>query len=248
MSATRSAVLAALAALLAGDGAGNVLLDQSPPQFDSSLKLATMGAVQRALGNSNGFRSIIANTSLAAADIGSYIAIAVAGVSVNLPSAILCPGGTINVYNDTVSSCSISTGIDKINVGTKAAAATAVSVTPGDCATFLSDGTNWTVFGSMQLTQSTLFGSSISVSGYQKLPSGLIIQWGTSTTTSSGANTPTFPLAFPNGVLQAFITDQTPSVSSTNCAFGWQPVGKTSMNVYANQVVVTSYSYLVIGY
>jgi hypothetical protein len=44
------------------------------------------------------------------------------------------------------------------------------------------------------------FASSLTTSGYQKLPSGLIIQWGTtgSVTTSIAI---TFQLAFPNGVL-----------------------------------------------
>ncbi len=44
------------------------------------------------------------------------------------------------------------------------------------------------------------FGSSFGTAGYQKLPSGLIIQWGV--TTSSGTRTyATFPIAFPNAVL-----------------------------------------------
>lgn len=44
------------------------------------------------------------------------------------------------------------------------------------------------------------FGSSVGVSGYQKLPNGLIVQWGAAT--SSGTTLPnlswTFPLAWPN--------------------------------------------------
>ena len=45
------------------------------------------------------------------------------------------------------------------------------------------------------------FGSSLASSGYQKLPSGLIIQWGSGT--GSGAHTLTWPIAFPNGFLKA---------------------------------------------
>lgn len=40
------------------------------------------------------------------------------------------------------------------------------------------------------------FGSSLSASGYQKLPSGLIIQWGSVTATYAGTAV-TFPVAFP---------------------------------------------------
>jgi hypothetical protein len=65
--------------------------------------------------------------------------------------------------------------------------------------------------GSGQLQYSGAFASSIATSGYQKLSSGLIIQWGVTTTTA--ANTPvlyTFPLAFPTNALGVF-----PSIYNT---------------------------------
>lgn len=43
----------------------------------------------------------------------------------------------------------------------------------------------------------TAFAKSLTTSGYQKLPSGLIIQWGISTTAASGAVAVTFPITFP---------------------------------------------------
>ena len=42
---------------------------------------------------------------------------------------------------------------------------------------------------------------SIGTSGYQKLPGGLIIQWGSFTTSSSGYTNITFPIAFPTAFL-----------------------------------------------
>lgn len=39
------------------------------------------------------------------------------------------------------------------------------------------------------------FGNSLATTGYQKLPGGLIIQWGFTSTGSTG-NTVTFPVAF----------------------------------------------------
>lgn len=47
------------------------------------------------------------------------------------------------------------------------------------------------------VTSFNQFGSSLSANGYQKLPSGLIIQWGTTTAASV-----TFPLVFPNECLR----------------------------------------------
>jgi hypothetical protein len=44
-------------------------------------------------------------------------------------------------------------------------------------------------------------GSYASINGYQILPSGIILQWGTFTPSSSGYSTLTFPIAFPNMLL-----------------------------------------------
>lgn len=53
---------------------------------------------------------------------------------------------------------------------------------------------------------------SLSASGYQKLPGGLILQWGTVESTEDTAQSFTFPLAFPNACFIAvgsFVTDNT---------------------------------------
>lgn len=51
------------------------------------------------------------------------------------------------------------------------------------------------------------FGSLLSTNGWQKLPSGLIVQWGTATIPASGTSTSSvtagFPIAFPNAALNA---------------------------------------------
>jgi hypothetical protein len=47
------------------------------------------------------------------------------------------------------------------------------------------------------LTATQLGASSLAASGYQKLPSGLIIQWGFFQNTASGSGSVAFPIAFP---------------------------------------------------
>lgn len=65
------------------------------------------------------------------------------------------------------------------------------------------------------------FTNALSPSGYQKLPRGFIIQWGSITTASittgsSLAQTVTLPIAFPNNIGAAVATGDTT---------GWSPVG-----------------------
>jgi hypothetical protein len=57
-----------------------------------------------------------------------------------------------------------------------------------------------------QATAALGYLSSKAASGYQKLPGGVIIQWGT-VTRSSTAQTLTFPLAFPTACLNVQVTD-----------------------------------------
>jgi len=66
-------------------------------------------------------------------------------------------------------------------------------------------------------TEFVVRGYSHSSNGYEKLPSGLIMQWGTTTdyTTESG-KTITLPIAFPNGILNATATLLAPSIPTAN--------------------------------
>ncbi|WP_447880347.1 gp53-like domain-containing protein [Serratia fonticola] len=56
-------------------------------------------------------------------------------------------------------------------------------------------------------TKETLpFSQSLTANGYQKLPSGLIIQWGGGVTESNGNSTVKFPLNYPTKVLQVLVS------------------------------------------
>jgi hypothetical protein len=59
---------------------------------------------------------------------------------------------------------------------------------------------------------------SLTTDGYQKLPGGLIMQWGTVATTQTGNTVPAldtnFPIAFPNACLSLQATTVSPSTPS----------------------------------
>lgn len=61
-------------------------------------------------------------------------------------------------------------------------------------------GTNTTQLATTAFVREAFTGtnSNLSSNGYQKLPSGLIIQWGNGTSLTTGVNTNVFPIAFPN--------------------------------------------------
>ena len=83
--------------------------------------------------------------------------------------------------------------------------------------------TNKTINGSQLVSSSVAFAkllstdwsSSISTNGYQKLPSGLYIQWGTFALVTSGA-AQNFPIAFPNACFCVVGTSNAASAPSVN--------------------------------
>lgn len=110
--------------------------------------------------------------------------------------------------------------------------------TPGTALNYLvSDGTNWT---------SAAFGaSSFGTSGYQKLPNGFILQWGSAGTISGagGSASPTFPIAFPTACQSvivmpapgALVTQYTPGItvkSTTGFTWGSAGSGFATANYY----------------
>lgn len=69
--------------------------------------------------------------------------------------------------------------------------------------------------GANQIPDMSSFSSLFTSSGYQKLPGGLIIQWGQVITTS-GAGTGAFPIAFPSACLNVQLTDIANSLANTD--------------------------------
>jgi hypothetical protein len=95
------------------------------------------------------------------------------------------------------------------------------------------------------------FSASLTNNGYIKFPTwlgGLIIQWGSATTSVSGTNV-TLPIAFPNAPLAAMVIDNVNSqfVLSAGVVDGMAAIStlnNTTIRIHANEVS----SYIVIGY
>lgn len=207
MSGTRSALLAAVAALLTPDGNGNILLGQSAPQFDNSLRLATMAAVQRALGNAQGVTPLPSASVLTAAAAGNiYRLTGSTAFSTTLPLANSVPAGT-KIYFESISTVAntvVTQGSDKIYFGNTEY--TSVNVYPFGDATLSTDGTVWKIEGESALGGSSLFATGSNSQGtYFKFPNGLIIQVGT--INASGGWAWSFPITFPTNCLVCMATD-----------------------------------------
>lgn len=97
------------------------------------------------------------------------------------------------------------------------------------------------------------FDNSLSTNGYQKLPSGLIIQWGYHSGSLDDVNALiTYPVAFPTAVLSLVATAETNanSAAASFVGVGTQKVGASKFRIYGSgsYAVTTGYSWMAIGY
>jgi len=115
--------------------------------------------------------------------------------------------GQIPIGNGTDYTAATLTGGSGITITNGAGSISIALPAPGANQNYLvSNGTNWV---------SAAFGaSSLAANGYQQLPNGLIIQWGTSAVaaTAGSSATTTFPIAFPTACQSVVLTPTQASV------------------------------------
>lgn len=90
------------------------------------------------------------------------------------------------------------------------------------------------------------FVASLGETGYQKLPSGLIIQWG-SANYAAGVRAVVYPIAFPTATRSIQLTLQSSGAGSySNDATG--NISTTGFTAYQNSPVTSSFFWIAIGY
>ena len=243
--------------IIYGDGtniAGAMNEVETPAQFDATTKIATMAAVQRALGNFRSETAINTSTTLGAASVGQLIVGTTGTYTTTLPLANSVPAGACISF---VGSTGIGTwlvqrqGSDIIDNN---GGGTFFGIGVGDSAVLESNGVGtWRIIGgSAALRKSNDFAVSLAAAGYQKLPSGIIIQWG-SVTTSTGNGSGggigasfSFPIAFPNGFRTMTMTAVQTSSTIIGAWFDNQSV--SGARCTTNGISGTFLQYVAIGY
>lgn len=182
----------------------------TPPQFDNDTSLATTEFVQLAGHHAGKVIQYTANQVIPDADIGGVVVGGGAGgYTLTLPAATSgkAKQQILFTVQGVGSAVTIArSGADVISNG-GTSSATSIVLRAGDWAllTCYAAGLWLVTAGTPLLSQggtSGAFGASLAASGFQMFPSGLIIQWGTTTSSSSSAGvSTTFPIAFPNSCL-----------------------------------------------
>ncbi len=207
----------------------------TPPLGDDTTKPATTEWVNDTIGKVLS-KSVAggANVTLTAVEAGhgilKFTGALTANINVILPAS---PTRTWVVENAT-------TGAYTLTV--KTAAGTGVAIFQGKRSIVYSDGTN--------IDHVLDFTASLNSNGYQKLPSGLIIQWGSWVASATTGNpvAVTFPIAFPNGIfaIAGISGSVTGQLNAQNTAWT-DTLSQTGFNGHA-VTASSTVRYIAIGY
>lgn len=183
---------------------------QTPPQFDNGTKAATTGFVKAQGLQASTLQIATTSGFLGASHAGGTLAInSASNTTQTLPAVSAMPAGSrieaVNINTGVGTVTRNGTDTIRVNQGTVAS----IALGAGDYLTLESDGvSSWhAVGGSARLGTSAVFDASKNVNGYQKLPSGLILQWGTAVAVAqSTVASITFPIAFPTACRNIQVT------------------------------------------
>jgi len=199
-------------------------------------------------GSFKGIYTASTTQTLPVSSAGTQIGITLEGIALTLPArSLLQTGSTFFIKN--ISGSSASTVLPPSGDGFRAVNGVnlySISLGAGDEVRITNAGGTWWVSGPAVAKYQAVFGSSLSASGYQKLPSGLIIQWGAITVAGDSYATVTFPIAFPSFCAQAFSNSiDTYGATYRMSASSW---GQSDMRIANTYTASIPASWFAIGY
>jgi len=174
------------------------------------------------------------------------------GIGTSSPAQKLDVAGNTSSYNFNISANTGTVGIGSNSYvqfanGSGTPANTMIFVSNSAERMRIDSSGNVILTAAGNLNLSNLNTYSANSSGYQKLPSGIIIQWGTNNNTAGSWTTYTFPIAFPNncynvtasqrcgyygGIVSGCVQNGSPSTTGFNYAqnggadtFAWIAIG-----------------------
>lgn len=183
----------------------------TPAQFDNDTSLATTAFVQRALGGyGQSFAYGTAAQTITPDRVNSTINLFGTCSSIILPLTSACPVGSVIFFSGVSLDCAVQRqGTDTIWANGTNASLTSITLRDGGSLLLVNKGAgNWFASGTPILQYAAEFAKSLSTNGWQRLPSGLIIQWGKLININYAQKTyrVTFPIAFPNAFLNGSVS------------------------------------------
>lgn len=209
------------------DATGNLVGTLTPAPGDKSFNLANTEFVNSVMGSYRGYLQVNSALVLSAAQIGVSLQMASAASQITLPLANSVPAGSAYHVINTWSTAKevFKQAADTLYAG--GSLKSSLSLGFGESATIVSNGANiwFVVAGTELLKTADMFGSSKARNGWQKLPGGLIIQWGRTPDSAASDIFVPFPIAFPNAYFSLTFGNDSVGAQNLNVRTTTQSVG-----------------------
>ncbi|QSL90426.1 gp53-like domain-containing protein [Pseudomonas atacamensis] len=199
--------------------------------------LASTAFVARAQGNFSGQTNITTATAVIAPTMaGRRIVASVPGTLTLSQWNLNTAGSKFYIQNVSGGEIVVSRwGTDVIVALSKTL--NSITIPSGSNAVITCGESTWVLEeGVAALKYSTEFTLSALTNGYQKLPSGLIEQWGAVTVQDNGEQTVVLPTAFPNGILGllASVPNSAAAGAAEFCLAGARKNGTSLSTIFVN--------------
>lgn len=201
-------------------------------------------ALLKALGNHSGVIVRSGLVELTNDDLGKLILVE---GGAGLPPLAAVPPGSCVCFVSTTNGVRITAAAgDRIQFnGREDQLTEVVTINDGDDIVLVSMGSTWyAASGTVRLKYSASYRAGKSAMGYQALPSGLIIQWGSASLAASTTTTLTFPIAFPNAPLAIVGSRRI----GTNATFNFETLSATQYRAQNTAPAAETGNWLAIGY
>ncbi|GAA5783930.1 gp53-like domain-containing protein [Chitiniphilus shinanonensis] len=218
-------------------------------QFDSSTAAATTGFVQRALGNYAGRVVTGSSRALLASECGRIIT-ANGTFTLTLPTEGVPIGAAYQINNDGSGTVTVAAPAGSTLLGIGNSTPRNIVLGGGDSITIAAVGpATWYAWGVGQLGLSAAFSSSLTNNGYQRLPSGLLLQWGGFSPLA--ANTVVdlvYPIAFPTAVRNVSATLNSQAYTTTSGQASAFNLSTTHIRIANSTTIPQSVWWMAIGH
>lgn len=220
----------------------------TPAQFDNSQLPASTAFVQRALGNTQGLvgLGVGASTVLTAADVGKVF-VGQGGTVTLPPTTGLASGSMVAVFS-TANTTVQRSGTDTLQTG-PTAGLTSLVLGTGDFARFINNANVWVALdGTPALGASAAFAAIKSTNGYQRMPTGVIFQWGNVAVTSAADVVVTLPIACPSAILGVITSNSHAANAPIEGYSVAYPISLTQIGVRGSNASSTGIYWFAIGF
>lgn len=225
--------------------------------LDDGNVSALAAKFRQTMGNAANLTGAATSATLLPSSVGQVTVFNGNNVTITMPlAASVPPGSTFPFLSANASGCRVALqGLDVLVSGSSVGSSP-LPFGIGDTAVLVSGAAGWYLIGgSLALASSSVFGSSLSADGFQKLPGGTILQRG-SGSTSAGAASVAFPTAFPNACRQVIICEAAATGWSSTVFSAVGSYGKTTTGFSARSItysggttsaVAVAFDWLAIG-